>query len=60
MKCNLALCLSENQLMLYLYSEGCKKRIMLKEKKLYVCFLVLEKAFDRVLRKMFEWSMRKK
>ena len=31
---------------------------MLKEK--VVCFVDLEKAFDRVPRKVLEWAMRKK
>ena len=31
-----------------------------KEKKLYMCFIDLEKAFDRVLRKVLEWAMRKR
>ena len=31
-----------------------------KGKKLYMCFVDLEKAFDRVLRKVLEWAMRKK
>ena len=31
-----------------------------KEKKLYVCFVDLEKAFDRVPRKVMEWALRKK
>ena len=28
-------------------------------KKLYMCFVDLEKAFERVLRKVLEWAMRK-
>ena len=31
-----------------------------KEKKLYMCFVDMEKAFDRVPRKVMEWAMRKK
>ena len=31
-----------------------------KDKKLYVCFVDIEKAFDRVPRKVTEWAMRKK
>ena len=31
-----------------------------KGKKLYMCFVDLEKAFDRVSRKVLEWAMRKK
>ena len=31
-----------------------------KEKKLYMCFVDLEKAFDREYRKVLEWAMRKK
>ena len=31
-----------------------------KDKKLYVCFVDIEKAFDRVPRKATEWAMRKK
>ena len=44
----------------YLFREGCKKRIMLKEKKLYMCVVDPEKAFDRVPRKVLEWALRKK
>ena len=32
---------------------------MLKEKS-YICFIDLEKAIDRLLKKMLEWTMRKK
>ena len=31
-----------------------------KEKKLNMCFIDLEKAFDRVPRKVLEWAMRKR
>ena len=31
-----------------------------REKKLYMCFTDLENAFDRVLRKVMEWAVRKK
>ena len=31
-----------------------------KEKKLYMCFVDIEKAFDKVPRKVMEWAMRKK
>ena len=31
-----------------------------KGKKLYMCFVDLKKAFDRLLRKVLEWAIRKK
>ena len=31
-----------------------------KKKKLYMCFVNIEKAFDRVTRKVMKWAMRKK
>ena len=31
-----------------------------KEKKLYMCFVDLEKAFDSVPRRVLEWAMRKR
>ena len=31
-----------------------------KGNKLYMCFVELEKAFDRVPRKVMEWALRKK
>ena len=44
--------------MLSLSLDGSKKSIMLKEKD--VCLVDLEKAFDRVHRKVLAWAMRKK
>ena len=31
-----------------------------EKKKLYMCVVNIEKAFDRVPRKVMEWAMRKK
>ena len=31
-----------------------------KDKKLYMCFVNLEKAFDRVSRRIMQWALRKK
>ena len=31
-----------------------------KQKKLYMCFVDMEKAFNRVSRKAIDWAMRKK
>ena len=31
-----------------------------KDKKLFMCFVDMEKAFDRVPRKVMEWAMKKK
>ena len=59
MKCNLALCLREEQLKLYLSQEGCRNGIMPKE-KLYMCPMCIEKAFDRVPRIELLWAMSEK
>ena len=37
-----------------------QKEYQKKDKKLYMCFVDTEKAFDRVSRKVMEWAMRKK
>ena len=34
--------------------------VVSKEKKLYMCFVDLEKAFDGVPRKVLEWAVRKR
>ena len=31
-----------------------------KDKKLYMCFVNMKKAFDRVPRKVMEWTMKKR
>ena len=59
MKCNLALCLREEQMMLCLSQEGCKMSIMLMKKKLYMCCIDIEKAFDCVPWYVLEGAMRK-
>ena len=45
--------------MLYLSREGCMKSIMVRE-KCFMCFVNLEKSFDRVPIKVLEWALRKK
>ena len=37
-----------------------QERYLRKKKRLYMCFVDLEKAFDRVPRKVIEWALRKK
>ena len=37
-----------------------QEEYLVKQKKLYICLVDQEKAFDRVPRKVVEWAMRKK
>ena len=37
-----------------------QKEYQKKDKELYMCFVDMEKAFDRVTRRVMEWAMRKK
>ena len=37
-----------------------QKTYQKKDKKLYMCFVDMEKAFDRVPKKVMEWAMREK
>ena len=37
-----------------------QEKYLAKQKKLYMCFVDQEKAFDRVPREVVEWAMRKK
>ena len=37
-----------------------QEEYLARQKKLYMCLVDLEKAFDRVPRKVVEWAMRKK
>ena len=58
-KCNLALCLRIGTI----DAVSILKRMQeyhAKEKKLYMCFVDLKKAFDRVPRQALEWELRKK
>ena len=36
-----------------------REEFRVREKKLYMCFVGLEKAFDRVPRKVMEWALTK-
>ena len=40
--------------------KGLQEKYLDKEKKLYMCFIDPEKAFDRVPRRVLEWAMRKR
>ena len=38
--------------------EDLQEKDLLKDRQLYLCFVDLEKAFNRVPRKLVEWSLR--
>ena len=42
------------------YLHNVESRVLCKGKKLHMCFVDLEKALNRVPRKLLEWAMRKK
>ena len=47
--------------MRYLFVRRIREEYQKKEdKKLYMCFVDMEKAFDRVPTKVMEWAIRKK
>ena len=43
-----------------LFLRECKRSFVKEKKRLYMCLVDLEKAFDRVPRKVMEWALRKK
>ena len=53
---NSALCQVKVQFILRRIQE----EYLAKQEKLYMCFVDVEKAFDRVPKKVVEWGMRKK
>ena len=59
MKCKLALCLRGTIGPVSILRRLCEE-YHAKGKKLYMCFVDIEKTFDRVLPKVLEKAMRKK
>ena len=55
MRCSAVLCLGVAPLTLYLFYE----KYMAANKPLFLAFVDLKKAFDRVLRKIIWWALRK-
>ena len=58
-KCKLALCLRGTIDAVFILRRV-QEKYHAKGNKLKMCFWDLEKAFDRVLKKVLEWAMRKK
>ena len=58
MKCNLALCLRGKIDTVFILRT--LEVYHAEWKKLHMCFVDLEKALGRLLRKVFKWAMRKK
>ena len=57
-KCNLALCLRGTIDAVFILRRM-QEEYHAKGKKLHICLVDLEKAFDRVQRRLLEWAMRK-
>ena len=57
MKCSLASALVKGQQMQFLFLDSFKRNIS-QNRKLYVSFVDLEKAFDRVSQKVLWWALR--
>ena len=60
MQCSCVSYLAEEQLTRCFLSEECKKNIGIRGKSCKRVFVDIEKAFDRVQKKMMKWVMRKK
>ena len=59
MKCNLALCLRGTIAAAFILRRM-QEEHHVKGKKIYMCFVDIDKAFDRVPRKLLKWAMMKK
>ena len=60
MTCNLALFLRKSTTDALFILRRMQEEFRGREKKLYMCFVDLEKAFDGVTRKVMEWALGKK
>ena len=59
MKCNLALCLRVTIDAVFILLRM-QQEYDAKLKKMYICLVDLEKALDRITRKVLEWALTKK